>query len=59
MREDYREKLEKMFPNGWVIYYVNPNETANVSYFNPHKVSQIYEVHDYILDTRQEDEFKP
>jgi len=37
MREDHIEQLDKMFPNGYVMIYTNPNLTFRVSVFNPLK----------------------
>lgn len=41
MREDYAESLEKMFPMGFVIVHVSPNETISYAYFNPEGVEQL------------------
>jgi hypothetical protein len=35
MREDYQEALDKMFPDGYVIYYTCPNETVRIAKYNP------------------------
>jgi hypothetical protein len=50
MREDYLESLDKMFPDGYVIIYTCPNETLRLSIYNPQKLIQISEVHNYIVE---------
>lgn len=48
MREDYTEKLDKMFPDGYVILYTNPNNTLRISHYNPHKIELINDYLDRI-----------
>lgn len=50
MREDYLEALDKMFPEGYVIVYSNPNYTLRLSLYNPNKYVQIAEIHDLLKD---------
>jgi hypothetical protein len=50
MREDYMEKLDQMFPEGYVIVYSNPNDTLRLSLYNPNKYEQIAEIHDLLKD---------
>jgi hypothetical protein len=42
MREDYQEKLEKMFPNGYVIIYTQSNGSKRLGMFNPNKDREIH-----------------
>lgn len=35
MREDFQESLQKMFPNGYVITYIQPNKEPAYHWFNP------------------------
>lgn len=35
MREDYQEALEKMFPDGYVITYVQKNKDFAYQWHNP------------------------
>lgn len=37
MREDYLEVLEKMFPKGYVITYIMPNDDPAFNWCNPNK----------------------
>lgn len=37
MREDYQESLEKMFPKGYVITFIQPNSDPAYSWFNPNE----------------------
>lgn len=55
MREDYQEALEKMFPDGFVIYYTCPNETVRIAFFNPLGLSQIIEVYDCLIENFKEE----
>lgn len=49
MREDYIEKLDKMFPDGYVILYTCPDSQIRLSLFNPHKCPNIDEFHKTIV----------
>lgn len=35
MREDYEEELRKMFPNGYIITYIQPNTDPAYHWWNP------------------------
>lgn len=50
MREDYQEALDRMFPDGYVIYYTCPNETVRIAKYNPLKLSQIQDVEDCLVE---------
>lgn len=50
MREDYRDALDKMFPDGYAIYYTCQNDTVRIAYFNPLGLSQINDVYDCLVD---------
>lgn len=58
MREDYAEALEKMFPKGFVIVHVSPNETISYSYFNPEGVEQLEWVRKAISDLSDYDDYE-
>lgn len=45
MREDYIEQLDKMFPDGYVIAYTNPDKNIRLALYNPHKFDLIEEIH--------------
>ena len=51
MREDYLEKLEAMFPDGYVICYTNPNNTIRMGIFNPEGIKELYEIVDCIKNS--------
>lgn len=36
MREDHQELLETMFPKGYLIVYVKPNDEPQLAWYNPH-----------------------
>ena len=48
MREDYLEKLEQMFPDGYVICYTNPNNTIRLGLFNPEGIAEFDELVEHI-----------
>lgn len=48
MREDHLEALDKMFPNGYMICYSQPNLDVRMSYYNPHKAQLLYDAYDLI-----------
>jgi len=50
MREDYMEKLDKMFPNGYVISYTCPNETVRLSLYNPHGYELLEKIRQALID---------
>lgn len=50
MREDYLEQLDKMFPQGYVICYTNPDGNLRMSLYNPHRYDLIGEIHDILKD---------
>lgn len=50
MREDFLEKLDTMFPDGYVIVYTNPDKSKRVSLFNPNNDNDLYGYHQAILD---------
>lgn len=37
MREDHDEALQKMFPKGFVIVYIQPDEDGGYVWYNPKK----------------------
>ena len=49
VREDYLEQMEKMFPNGYLILYTNPNDTLRIGLFNPEELDEIHEAHQHML----------
>jgi hypothetical protein len=44
VREDYLEQLDKMFPEGYVIAYTNPDGNMRMSLFNPFKYKLIEDI---------------
>lgn len=54
MREDYAENLQKMFPKGYVIVHIQPNENPAYSWFNPNADEflddYVYMLHSIFLD---------
>ena len=50
MREDYLEKLDKMFPDGYIILYTNPNKTLRMALHNPYRFDLIEEYRKLIVD---------
>lgn len=53
MREDYQEKLEKMFPGGYMILYTCNNDTLRFQMYNPNDYSEIYKVAAHIIKTKE------
>lgn len=51
MREDYLEKLEEMFPNGYLICYTNPDETIRFGIYNPTELTELEELKDKLLES--------
>lgn len=51
MREDHLERLDKMFPEGYVIVYTCPNGTARMSLYNPNKYELIEKYHQILKDS--------
>ena len=51
MREDYLEKLEQMFPDGYVIAYTNPNNTIRLGLFNPEGIKEFDELVEHIKES--------
>ena len=50
MREDYLEKLDQMFPDGYVIVYTNPNNTIRLGLFNPEGIKEFDELVEHIKE---------
>lgn len=48
MREDYMEKLDEMFPDGYIVLYTCPNSTFRMSLYNPYKHEIIEKYHELI-----------
>jgi hypothetical protein len=51
MREDYLEKLEEMFPNGYIICYTNPDETIRFGIYNPTEIIELDKLKDKLLES--------
>ena len=49
MREDFLEQLDKMFPDGYVLLYTNPNNTLRLGLYNPNEIEEIYEAHEHMM----------
>lgn len=45
MREDYIERLDSMFPNGYLIVYTCDDSQIRMGLFNPHKDDSIESYH--------------
>jgi hypothetical protein len=50
VREDFMEQLDKMFPDGYIVLYTNPNSTFRMSLYNPHKYELIESFHNLIKE---------
>lgn len=37
MREDHQEALERMFPKGYIITYIQPNTEPAYAWYNPNE----------------------
>ena len=50
MREDFQEKLDKMFPEGYVIVYTfkKEDDILRVSHYNPHGYKGINQIRQLI-----------
>lgn len=58
MREDYLELLEKMFPNGYIITWIQPNSDPAYSWFNPKNdefLEKYLEAIDYLFEEKGEE----
>jgi len=55
MREDYIEQLDKMFPEGYIICYTNPDNNLRLSLYNPHKYKLIGDIHELLKEFEQEE----
>jgi len=53
MREDYSEALDKMFPDGYIICYTNPNSDLRMNLYNPHKFELIEKFHQLLRDNAE------
>lgn len=51
MREDYLENLEKMFPDGYVICYTNPDQTIRFGVYNPKELFELNQLKDKIIES--------
>lgn len=58
MQENHQEALDKMFPDGWLIFYVCSDSYARLAYFNPHKFTAIAAVNDLIIENRGESDYE-
>ena len=50
MREDVMEYLNKAFPKGFVIVYVNPNDSVRAHVFNPRGSETLEEAAQKIIE---------
>lgn len=55
MREDYSEALDKMFPNGYVITFIQPNTNPAYHWYNPKEDEFINAYLDMLDDVFNED----
>ena len=53
MREDYLEQLDKMFPDGYIICYTNPDGQLRMSLYNPNKYELIEDIHKELRGRRR------
>ena len=53
MREDHLEALDKMFPDGYLIVYTQPNNNIRMSYYNPHRAQLLYEYYDTLKEFQE------
>lgn len=49
MREDQSEKLDKIFPDGYVVVYTCPDKQIRCAIFNPHNDESLFKYNDLIL----------
>lgn len=54
MREDYIEHLDKMFPEGYIIIYTNPDNQLRMSLYNPQQYAIIEEYHQILKDIQND-----
>lgn len=54
MREDFLERLDGMFPDGYLILYTLPNNQLRLNLFNPHKDESINSYY-HLLKKKGED----
>ena len=54
MREDYLEAIDKMFPDGYIIVYTNPDGQIRMSLHNPHQDESIQEWHELLVKHKGE-----
>jgi hypothetical protein len=55
MREDHLEALDKMFPDGYLIVYTQPNSNIRMSYYNPLRAALLYEYYDNLKQFQEPD----
>lgn len=48
MQENIQEKLDKLFPNGYVIIYTCPDNQIRCAMYNPNLYKQLEDYHDLI-----------
>ena len=56
MREDFQEKLDQMFPDGWGIAYTCPDGTIRWAHYDPNKCEQIARLWELAKELNMENE---
>jgi hypothetical protein len=52
VREDFMEKLDALFPDGYVIVYTCPDSQLRMSLYNPHKDETIERYHQLLKENK-------
>lgn len=55
MRENMLEELEKMFPKGFMIIYIKPNDEPQITWSNPYNDPVFHHLEELIGDELGED----
>lgn len=53
VREDLMEKLDAMFPDGYLIVYTCPDSQLRLSLYNPHKDETIEQYHQTLKEAKR------
>jgi len=54
MREDFSEKMDEMFPEGYVVIYTCPDGQIRFAAHNPHKIVTLKAWVDALIQSGQE-----
>ncbi len=56
MREDHREVLERMFPDGYFLIYTVPDGNLRMNYVNPNGYDLLAYCRDWAVDNLKKEE---